>query len=207
MKNGHTSAPLRTAAAIPQPHPEITALIEAAGRGDTAALKGLVEAAYPELRAIARHCFRRERAGHTLQCTALINEAYLRLVTGSETKWNNRAHFFGFAARTMRGILVDHARARQAAKRNSEGVTITLGGRPGAGDGRAVDLLDLHAALQELEKLDATQSRVVELRYFGGLTLEEAAGVMGISTSTIKREWILAKTWLRRRILGRERIQ
>jgi RNA polymerase sigma factor (TIGR02999 family) len=164
-----------------------------------------MEAVYPELRAIARRYFRRERADHTLQCTALINEAYLRLVAAPETKWNGRAHFFGFAARTMRGILVDHARARQTAKRGGDGITLTLPARPNAAGGEDVDVLDLHSALEELEKLDSLQSRVVELRYFGGLTIEEAAGVMGISDSTVKREWVLAKTWIRRRMLGRER--
>ena len=183
---------------------DVTALIEAASHGDAVAFGGLIEAVYPELRAIAGRCFRNERADHTLQCTALINEAYLRLVTGPETKWNNRAHFFGFAARTMRGILVDHARARLAAKRGDGAVTISLSTQPSSTDGQTVDVLDLHTALEELERLDATQSRVVELRYFGGLTIEEAAMVMGVSASTVKREWILAKTWLRRRMLGWE---
>ena len=179
-------------------------MIQAASQGDSAALGGLMEAVYPELRAIARRYFRRERPDHTLQCTALINEAYLRLVTGPETSWNGRAHFFGYAARTMRGILVDHARARQAAKRGGDGITVTVSPSQPATDGQDVDVLDLHAALQELEKLDAVQSRVVELRYFGGLTIEEAASVMAVSASTVKREWILAKTWIRRRMLGRE---
>ncbi len=185
--------------------PDITALIEAASRGDTAALDSLMEAAYPELRAIAQRSFRRERADHTLQCTALINEAYLRLVTGSDTKWNSRAHFFGFAARTMRGILVDHARARRTAKRSGDGMTVALEERRAPADTQDVDVLDLHAALEELETLDAAQSRVVELRYFGGLTIEEAAVVMGVSASSVKREWVLAKTWLRRRMLGGKR--
>jgi RNA polymerase sigma factor (TIGR02999 family) len=185
--------------------PDITALIHAASRGDYVAMGALMEAVYPELRAIARRHFRRERTDHTLQCTALINEAWLRLVAVPETRWNDRAHFFGYAARTMRGILVDHARARQTAKRGGDGITLTLPARPNAAGGEDVDVLDLHSALEELEKLDSLQSRVVELRYFGGLTIEEAAGVMGISDSTVKREWVLAKTWIRRRMLGRER--
>src|ERR1035441_7644799 len=150
--------------------PDITALIQAASQGDSAALGELMEAVYPELRAIAQRYFRRERADHTLQCTALINEAYLRLVAAPETKWNGRAHFFGFAARTMRGILVDHARARQTAKRRGDGITVTLSAARPA-DGQDVDVLDLHAALEKLEKLDDVQSRVVELRYFGGVTV------------------------------------
>jgi RNA polymerase sigma-70 factor (ECF subfamily) len=181
----------------------VTALIKAASQGNSAALDGLIEAVYPELRAIAGRYFRHEREDHTLQCTALINEAYLRLVSGSATQWNSRAHFFGFAARTMRGILVDHARARLAAKRRGDVLTVSLTTEPA----QAVDVLDLHLALQELEQLDPTQSRVVELRYFGGLTIEEAADVMNVSPSTVKREWILAKTWLHRRMLGQEQLQ
>ncbi len=186
---------------IPEPPPDITALIEAASHGDNGALGGLVEALYPELRAIARRNFRGERQDHTLQCTALINEAYLRLANAPETKWQNRAHFFGFAARTMRSILVDHARARGAAKRSA--ITVAPAGASSR-HAHDVDVLDLHDALQHLEKLDPTQSRIVELRYFGGLTVEETAAVMDISESTVKREWILAKTWLRRRMLSRE---
>jgi RNA polymerase sigma factor (TIGR02999 family) len=179
---------------------DITALIRASSGGDAEALDRLVQAAYPELRNLALRYFRRERADHTLQCTALINEAYLRLAGATDKKWNDRAHFFGFAARVMRGILVDHARARRADKRGGGAVSITLS------DGRApttapdVDVLDLHTALEELERLDPAQSRVIELRYFGGLSIDETAEVMGVSASTVKREWVLAKTWIRRRM-------
>ncbi len=164
-----------------------------------------MEAVYPELRAIALRYFRKERPDHTLQCTALVNEAYLRLAQLSGKKWEDRAHFFGFAARMMRGILVDHARARRTAKRGSGAITVTLTEGQAAAEAPGVDVLDLHAALEELERLDALQSRIVELRYFGGLTVEETAEVTGVSPSTVKREWVLAKTWIRRRMLTGER--
>jgi RNA polymerase sigma factor (TIGR02999 family) len=179
---------------------DITALVQASSGGDAEALDRLVQAVYPELRNIASRYFRRERPDHTLQCTALINEAYLRLAGSGGKKWNDRAHFFGFAARVMRGILVDHARARSTDKRGGGAVSLTLS------DGRVpttapdVDVLDLHSALEELDRLDPVQGRVVELRYFGGLSIEETAEVMGVSPSTVKREWVLAKTWIRRRM-------
>lgn len=184
---------------------EITELLRASSGGDAAALDRLVEAVYPELRAIALRCFSKERPDHTLQCTALVNEAYLRLVQLSGKKWEDRTHFFGFAARMMRSILVDHARARRTAKRGSGAITVTLAEGQAAAQAPEVDVLDLHAALEELERLDELQSRIVELRYFGGLTVEEAAEVTGVSPSTVKREWVLAKTWIRRRMLTGER--
>ncbi len=187
------------------PDSDITALLRASSAGDAAALDRLVEVVYPELRAIARRYFSRERPDHTLQCTALVNEAWLRLVQLSGKKWENRAHFFGVTARMMRAILVDHARARKTAKRGSGGVTVTLAEGQAATPAPEVDVLDLHAALEELEQFDAKQSRIVELRYFGGLTVEETAEVMGISPSTVKREWVLAKTWIRRRMTQPER--
>ncbi len=187
------------------PDSDITALLRASSAGDAAALDRLVEAVYPELRAIARRYFSKERPDHTLQCTALINEAWLRLVQLSGKKWENRAHFFGVTARMMRAILVDHARARKTAKRGSGGVTVTLAEDQAAAPAPEGDVLDLHTALEELEQLDAKQSRIVELRYFGGLTVEETAEVMGLSPSTVKREWVLAKTWIRRRMTQAER--
>jgi RNA polymerase sigma factor (TIGR02999 family) len=184
---------------------EITALLRASSGGNPVALDRLVEAVYPELRAIALRYFRKERPDHTLQCTALVNEAWLRLAQASGKQWENRAHFFGFAARLMRGILVDHARARQTAKRGSGAITVTLTEGRVATRAPEVDVLDLHAALEDLEKMDPLQSRIVELRYFGGLTVEETAEVTGVSPSTVKREWVLAKTWIRRRMLDGER--
>jgi RNA polymerase sigma factor (TIGR02999 family) len=181
---------------------DITGLLHAWTHGQAEALNQLVEVTYPELHEIARRYFQRERPGHTLQCTALINEAYLRLIRTPEKQWNSRAHFFGFAARVMRGILVDHARARRTTKRGGGALTMTLedSERPSAQP--EVDVLDLNTALDELAALDETQSRIVELRYFGGLTIEETVEVTGISATTVKREWVLAKTWIRRKLLG-----
>jgi RNA polymerase sigma factor (TIGR02999 family) len=181
--------------------PDITGLLDAWNSGQPDALNRLVEAAYPELHRIAVRYLQGERSAHTLQCTALINEAYLRLVQAPRKQWNDRAHFFGFAARLMRGILVDYARARQTEKRGAGAQSITLSEADAAASGPDLDILDLNAALDELEKLDPFQSRVVELRYFGGLSIEETAEVACVSASTVKREWILAKTWIRRRLL------
>jgi len=191
---------------MPNEPPNITGLVKASSEGERCALDRLIEAAYPDLRAIARRYLKRERPDHTLQCTALINEAYLRLARSPDKEWNDRTHFFAFAATLMRGILVDHARARHAAKRGSGALTITLGEAGRAPDGPGVEVMDLHLALGELERLDAFQGRLVELRYFGGLSIEDTAEVMGVSASTVKREWILAKTWIRRRLIeGRRR--
>ena len=146
---------------------------------------------------------RRENELHTLQATALVNEAYLRLVDQSRVEWKNRAHFFGVAAQVMRRILVDHARGRLADKRGAGAQRITLDdGNVGAADEQAggVDLLDLHDALERLAAMDATQARVVELRYFSGLNIEETADALGISPATVKREWSVARAWLRREL-------
>jgi len=181
------------------PSQDITGLLEAWTSGQAGALNRLVEITYPELRHIALRYFSRERADHTLECTALIHEAYLRLVRTSDKQWVNRAHFFGFASRLMRTILVDHARKRRAAKRQPGGLSVTTASRA-AGE-PALDVLDLNRALDELERMDTLQSRIVELRYFGGLSIEETAEVTGVSPTSVKREWVLAKTWLRRRLL------
>jgi RNA polymerase sigma factor (TIGR02999 family) len=179
---------------------EITRLLQAWNGGDRAALGRLVELAYPELREIAARYFRGERRDHTLQCTALINEAYLRLAGAEAKVWKDRPHFFGFAARLMRGILVDHARAKNTGKRGAGALTVALNEADAPTPGPDAGILALHEALDDLEKLDPLQSRVVELRYFGGLSLEETAEVTGFSVTTIKREWIIAKTWIRRRL-------
>lgn len=193
---------------MPDTHrPGITVLIDACKAGQPGALDRLVEAAYPELHSIALRYFRQERPNHTLQCTALINEAYLRLVQAPPQGWNNRAHFFGFAARLMRGILVDYARARRSQKRGAGTPTVTLSEADAPAPEPDLDILDLNAALDELQQLDPLQSRVVELRYFGGLSIEDTAEVTGVSVSTVKREWLVAKTWIRRRLLGGRRDQ
>ncbi len=184
--------------------PDITSLIRASSGGDAAAWARLMEAVYPELRVIALKHIKRERPGHTLQCTGLINETYLRLVQGSNKNWKDRTHFFAVAAHIMRGILVDYARARQTAKRGAGAITVVLSDQHAVAKPVDVDVLNLHEALEELEKLDANQSRLVELRYFGGFSIEEVADVLGVSLSTVKREWTLAKTWIRRRMLGQE---
>lgn len=181
---------------------EITQLLKRWGNGDRPALDRLVRIVYPELRAIAARCLARERPGHTLQCTALVHEAYLRLVRQSDKEWQDRTHFFAVAARIIRGILVDYARARCRLKRSGSPLEITapdMARHPSAAN---VDLLDLDAALDALHKLDPLQSRIVELRYFGGLSMDEVAVAAGISTSTAKREWTTAKTWIRRHMEG-----
>ena len=183
----------------------ITQLLQAWSAGEAEALDRLIEVTYPQLHQIAVNYFRHERASHTLQSTALVNEAYLRLMRAPDRDWKSRAHFFGFAARLMRGILVDHARARQTGKRGGQNPTLSFVDSDHASAGAEVDILDLHQALEELEILDAFQSRVVELRYFAGLSIPETAEVTGVSESTVKREWLVAKTWIRRRLLESER--
>jgi RNA polymerase sigma factor (TIGR02999 family) len=157
---------------------------------------------YPELHRIAQRYLKKERSGHTLQCTALINEAYLLLVQASKRDWNDRTHFFGFAARLMRNILVDYARARRTEKRGRATSAVTLSESDGFTPAPDVGILDLNLALEELEKLDSFQCRIVELRYFGGLSIEETAAITGVSVRSIKREWLVAKTWVRRRLMA-----
>jgi RNA polymerase sigma-70 factor (ECF subfamily) len=180
---------------------DITTLLNDWTRGAPGALEQLMETAHPELHRIASRYFRGESPAHTLQCTALINEAYLRLVRSPAKEWNDRTHFFAFAARLMRGILVDYARARQTEKRSGPLLTLAITDTDAATPPREVEILDVNSALDELEKLDPAQGRVVELRFFGGLSIEETAEALGVSTSTVKREWVLAKTWIRRRLL------
>lgn len=187
-------------AALPEPR-EVTALLRDWSGGDRQALERLMPLVYGELRRLAASYLRRERPDHTLQPTALVNEAYLRLVDQRSVSWANRAHFFGIAAQLMRRILVDHARRRQAAKRAAVYRVTATAGSP-SGD-RAPELLALDGALSDLEKLDARQARIVELRFFAGLTVEETAEVTGVSPATVKREWRTARAWLRREI-GRE---
>ena len=156
---------------------------------------------YAELHRLAKVYLRGERQAHTLQPTALVNEAYIRLVDLQRVGWKNRAHFFGTAAQMMRRILVDHGRRRQATKR-AGGTRVVLGEAVGATEPRDVDLLALDAALDRLATLDARQSTLVVMRFFGGLTLDEAAEAMDISPGTVKRDWTTAKAWLRRELVG-----
>jgi RNA polymerase sigma factor (TIGR02999 family) len=185
---------------------EVTALLRDWSGGDRAALERLMPLVYQELRRLAASYLRVERPDHTLQPTALVHEAYLRLVDQRGVSWQNRAHFFGIAAQMMRRILVDHARRRQAAKRDATVLRLQAstgsGGDGGGEDGFARDpeLLALDQALCGLESMDARQARIVELRFFGGLTVEETAEVAGVSPATVKREWRTARAWLAREI-------
>ena len=179
------------------PTHEVTRLLAAWGGGDTAALERLMPLVYAELRRLARHYMSRERPGHTLQSTALVNEAYLRLVDQQSMRWENRAHFFGIAARLMRQILVEHARGRRAAKRGGGQYRLSLSKVDRVASGPDVDLLALDEALVRLEAIDSQKSRIVELRYFGGLGIEETAEVIGVSPATVKRDWSMARAWLR----------
>jgi RNA polymerase sigma-70 factor (ECF subfamily) len=156
---------------------------------------------YAELRRTAARYLRRERSGHTLQPTALVHEAYVRLIDQRDVQWQNRAHFLGFAAQVMRHILVDHARAHSAGKRGGGAARVTLSEALVVPEERDVDLVALDDALTALAALNAQQARAVELRYFGGLSIEEAAEVLGVSTATVRRDWTVARAWLRREML------
>lgn len=176
---------------------EVTQLLIDWSKGDQAALDKLTPFVYDELHRLARHYMRRERPGHTLQTSALVNEAYIRLVDQS-VPWQNRAHFFGIAARLMRQILVDHARAHNYAKRGGGAQKVSLDQAADLAQARATDLVALDDALNGLATFDPHQSRIVELRFFGGLTIEETAEVVGFSHATVEREWTAARAWLRR---------
>ena len=178
----------------------VTRLLKKWSDGDQAALDELVPLVYSELRRLAGRYLRHERSGHTLQPTALVNEAYLRLVDQRKSRWQNRAQFFGVAAQLMRRILVDHARNRYALKRGGAQLTVSLSQADRIADRPEVDLLMLHDALNELAAVDEQQSRIVELRYFGGLTIEETAEVLGISHATVERDWKMARAWLRHQV-------
>ena len=180
--------------------PTITQLLVEWSTGDQAALDQLMPLVYDELRRLARSYLRRERPDHTLQATALVNEAYLRLIDQHSVTWQNRAHFFGIASQMMRRILVNHALARRTAKRGGPTQKLSLEEAINLGDQREVDLIALDDALKELEALDPRQSRIVEIRYFGGLSIEETAEALDLSPATVKREWSTARPWLRRQI-------
>jgi len=174
----------------------ITDLLLAVSEGGRAALDQLIPFVYDDLRRVAAAQMRREAGGHSLQPTALVHEVYVRLVDQRHVQWRNRAHFFGVAASLMRRILVDHARARLAEKRGGGLERVTLVGDEAAESPR-IDVLALHESLQRMAGFNPRQERIVELRYFGGLTIEEAAEVIGVSEATLVREWTIAKAWLR----------
>lgn len=184
---------------IPPSH-EITKLLIAWNDGDAAALEKLAPLVHTELHRIAKRYMAAERPGHILQTTALVNEAYLRLIDWKSVQWQNRAHFFGLAAQIMRNILVDFARAHAREKRGGAGVQVSLSQADRVDNDQTADLVALHDALQALEKLDARQARVVELRFFAGLNLEETAEVLNVSVSTVRRDWSIAEAWLYREL-------
>src|SRR6185503_13165524 len=179
---------------------QVTQLLVAWGSGDQAARDELMPLVYEELRRLAHRVMSRERPGHTLQTSALLNEAYLRLVDQKNIHWQDRAHFFGIAARLMRQVLVDYARKRSYAKRGGDARRVSLDEAMIASDERAADVVALDDALKSLAEIDPRQSQIVELRFFGGLSIEETAEVLAVSPGTVMRDWTLAKAWLRRAV-------
>lgn len=175
---------------------QITERLIAWSGGDMAALDDVIFAVYRELRRMADRYLRQERPDHTLQPTALVHEAYLRMVDQSRVSWQNRAHFFGVAAQMMRRILVDHAKTKRRNKRGGAAVRLSLDEALTISKGRAADLVALDEALESLAQIDERKSRMVELRFFGGLSVEETAEVLGVSPQTVLRDWKLAKAWL-----------
>lgn len=172
--------------------------------GDQAAREALIPLVYDELRRLARRHLRLQRPDHTLQSAALVHEAYLRLIHQDRPQWQNRAHFFGVASQIMRNILVDHARKRLAAKRGAGTPRLTLDPQIALPREREVDLVALDDALKQLATLDSQQSRLVELRFFGGLSIQETSVVLGISPATVKREWASARAWLHQEMKHRD---
>jgi len=177
---------------------DVTQLLQAWSHGDERALEALIPLIYRDLRHRAHRCMGRERPGHTLQTSALINEAYLRLAGGAPVAWESRSHFFAIAARMMRRILVDHARTRRSLKRGGEGHAVSLDEELLVSPSPDRDLVSLDDALRALAEQDARKERVVELRFFGGLSVEETAQVLKVSPQTVLRDWKLAKVWLLR---------
>jgi RNA polymerase sigma-70 factor (ECF subfamily) len=185
------------------PPPEVfetTRLLKAWSEGDETALERLVPLVDAEMRRLARHYLRQERPGHILQTTALINEAWIRLINWPDASWQNRAHFIGLAAQLMRRVLVDEARRRQARRYGGDAVQVSLANAEGIAHEKNTDLVALDDALKELATFDERQSRIVELRFFGGLSLEETAEALNISPRTVQREWSLAQAWLYREL-------
>ena len=181
--------------AAPQQN-QVTQLLSDWRDGDSGALERLIPLVQPELHRLASHYMKREREGHTLQTTALINEAYLRLVDKSHPNWSDSAHFFAVAGQVMRRVMGDHARQRQAQKRGSAAVKVSLDETPLVAESRTAELLALDEALEELGKLDPRMCQIVEMRYFGGLTIAEVAQVLDVHPNTVKADWNAAKAWL-----------
>jgi RNA polymerase sigma factor (TIGR02999 family) len=175
---------------------QLTQLLVAWGGGDQAALDELMPLVYEELRRLARRFMNQERPGHTLQTSALVNEAFVRLVDQKNVSWQDRTHFFGIAARLMRQILVDYARKRGYAKRGGGARRVLLDEAMIVTEERAAEVVALDDALKSLAEIDPRKSRIVELRFFGGLSIDETAEVLGVSEGTVRRDWALAKAWL-----------
>jgi RNA polymerase sigma factor (TIGR02999 family) len=192
--------PNRKLAMTEPAQPDVTALLCRWSAGDEKAPEQLMPLVYQELRDLARRYLQRERGDHTLQPTALVHEAYLKMVDQSRVQWQNRAQFFGIAAQLMRRILVDHARAHVAAKRGGQAERISLEDAQISPEERAAELVQLDDALTELAAVDVRKSRIVELRFFGGLSIDETAEAMGVNSATVRRDWTVAKTWLHHRI-------
>lgn len=176
---------------------EVTQLLVAWGNGDQAALDQLMPLVYSELHRLAHRHIKKERPGHTLQTSALLNEAFLRLVDQRDVQWQGRAHFFSIAAQMMRRILVDYARSRRFAKRGGDAHHVSFDEELVVSRQPSADVLQLHDALNELANIDERKSKIVELKFFGGLSIEETAEVLGVSPGTVMRDWTLAKAWLR----------
>ena len=183
-----------------RPAHDVTVLLTRVNAGDPSAPGKLLDLVYEDLRHLAAAYMRDERADHTLQATALVHEAYLRMVDWKNVTWESRAQFFAVAAKVMRRVLVDHARHKNAAKREGAQQKLTLDEAVSFADDKELDILALEEALLSLEKLDQRQAQIVELRFFGGLSIEEAAHVLKISSATVKREWVIAKAWFQREL-------
>jgi RNA polymerase sigma factor (TIGR02999 family) len=183
-----------------QPADDVTAMLAAAGRGDEQAVERLFPLIYNELRAVAGQYLRRQPSGHTLQATALVHEAYIRLVGPQDVSWNDREHFLATAAVAMRQILVNHAKRKQCLKRGGGRASLTIDVVEPQVAQRAIDLVALDEALSTLAEIDPRQARIVELRFFAGLSVEETARVMDVSLRTVRRDWTMARLWLRAEI-------
>ena len=176
---------------------EVTQLLLNWGNGDKAALDKLMPLVYEELRRLAHHYMRRERPGHTLQTTAIVNETYLHLINQRGVRWQNRAHFFGIASHLMRRLLTGYARSRQSAKRGGDAHQVALDEAMLVSEERVAEMVALDDALNSLTQIDERKSQIVEMRFFGGLSIEETAEVLRVSPGTVMRDWTLAKAWLR----------
>lgn len=179
---------------------QVTELLVAWGNGDEVAREELMSVVYQELHRLAHHYMKRESSGHTLQTSALVNEAFVRLVDQRNVRWQNRAHFFGIAAQMMRRILVDYARSRDSAKRGGGAPALSLYEAMIVSDKRSAEVVSVHEALEQLARFDPRKGQIVELRFFGGLSIEETAEILGVSPGTVMKDWTLAKAWLRKEI-------